>query len=80
MPVALTICLASIRWIKKLPNFILNLGMIIGTTLLSSIVFEYIGPIYYEHATGDLVDVLMYGIGGAFYYVLQKKYVTKITL
>lgn len=72
MPITLTICLASIRWIKNLPYFTLNLGMIIGMTLFCSVIFEYIGPYYYKHATGDWIDVLMYGFGGLFYFVLQK--------
>jgi len=79
MPIALTICLATIRWIKRLPYFILSWGMIIGMTVFSSIVFEYIGPSYFMHTTGDWMDVVMYVLGGSFYYMLQKKYVTNST-
>ena len=79
IPITLTICLAFIRWFKKLPNFSLNLGMIIGMTLFYSVIFEYIAPFYYIHTTGDWLDAVMYSFGGLFYYFLQKKYVTKIT-
>jgi len=80
MPIALTICLATVRWIKSLPNYLLNLGMITGMTVFSSVVFEYIGPSYFAHATGDWIDVVMYVLGGSVYYVLQKKYVTNSVL
>lgn len=78
MPITLTICLAVIRWSKRLPKFKLTIGMIVSMTLFCSITFEYIAPSYYTHTTGDWWDVLMYGLGGAFYYVSQTKYVTKI--
>jgi len=80
MPIVLTICLAVVRWVKSLSNYLLNLGMIIGMTVFSSVVFEWIGPSYFVHTTGDWIDVVMYVLGGSFYYVLQKKYVTNSVL
>ncbi len=76
LPIVLTICLASIRAIKNLPRFTLNIGMIVGMTLFCAITFELIGPKYYLHSTGDWLDVLMYSIGAIFFYFLQKIYVT----
>lgn len=76
IPISLTLCLACIRWVKKTPLFILNIGLIISMVIFCSLVFEYIGPNYYLHSTRDWIDVVMYVLGGVFYYFLQKQYVT----
>lgn len=78
IPIVLIICLIAIRTLKKQPEFELNLGMICGMVIFSSVIFEYVAPFYFSHTTGDWLDVVMYVLGGGFYYYFQEKRVTKV--
>lgn len=73
MPIILTICLAFVRWIKRLPNYVLTPFMIISMTVFYAVLFEFLAPINNPNQTGDWIDILMYAIGGFGYWVIQKR-------
>jgi len=72
MPISLTVCLAFIRQIKKLPNFTLTPIMIGLMTVSYSFLFEYIAPSRFPNQTGDWIDVGMYTIGAIMFWYMQK--------
>lgn len=75
MPIILTICLAFVRFIKRLPDYTLTPFMIISMTVFYAVLFEYISPINNPNQTGDWIDVLMYVIGGFVYWVIQRRFI-----
>lgn len=80
MPIVLTICLAFVRPIKRLPNYTLTPFMIISMTVFYAVLFEYVSPINNPNQTGDWIDVLMYVIGGFGYWVIQRRFSNNLTL
>jgi hypothetical protein len=73
MPLLLSYTLILIRKIKKLPEFVLSWQMIAFATVYVSVVFEVMLPYFSKRFTRDLVDVVMYVLGGIVYYWGQKK-------
>lgn len=72
IPLLLSYTLFLIRKIKKLPEFVLSWQMIVFATVYVSVVFEIVLPHYSTKFTGDLVDVVMYVLGGSIFYWGQK--------
>jgi hypothetical protein len=72
MPIVLTICLAFVRLIKKLPTYLLTPLMIISMTVFYAVLFEYLAPLNNPNQTGDWLDVLMYGLGGIEFWLIQR--------
>ena len=73
MPIILTLCLAFVRLLKRLPNYTLTPFMIISMTVFYAVLFEYIQPLTNPNQTGDWIDVGMYGLGGFGYWLIQKR-------
>ncbi|MGV6861751.1 MAG: hypothetical protein ACWA41_08250 [Putridiphycobacter sp.] len=71
MPIVLTICLWGIRTLKKRPNFMLTIPMILSMSLFYAWFFEFFAPQYYPAQTGDKIDAIMYLIGGGLYWFFQ---------
>ncbi len=50
----------------------MNTKFVIGLTIVSSFVWEYITPYYLKKSTGDWLDVLAYFIGLLIFLVLER--------
>lgn len=53
------------------------LYQIITISLYTSLVFEWLAPIYSNYNTADWIDVIMYFAGGFFYYYIHQPYALK---
>lgn len=73
MPLFLSFLLFSIRKIKQTPSFYLSLNMIVFVWAYLSFTFEFLLPFFSKKYTADKVDVLIYALGGLFFYFFQKK-------
>ncbi len=72
IPIVLTICLFSIRFLKKDERFTIAKVYILYLCVCYAIFFEWYMPKHTERYTQDLVDVLLYFSGGTVYYLLQR--------
>jgi len=72
LPIVLTICLAGVRLVKKIPQFELTISMIIVMTVYFSILFEIILPRYSKNYTGDYLDILCYGAGALLFHLVRR--------
>lgn len=75
MPIILTLCLVFVRIVKRIPNYVLTPFMIFSMTAFYAVLFEYIAPKSNPNQTGDWIDVLMYGIGGIGYWLVQRRFI-----
>ena len=73
MSIILTLCLVGVRFIKRIPHFVLTPAMIFGMTLFYAILFEYILPIANPSYTSDHLDVVMYFAGAGLYWFLWSR-------
>ena len=76
MPIVMSLILALTRFIKRDPKLLFTVFLIAFMTLFFIIIFELIGPIFYTHAIGDWIDVLMYILGAFIYLIIQTRTVT----
>lgn len=72
IPLVATACLHVIWWIKKDRSIRLGILSILSLVILYSDYFEYYLPDIHPRYTGDVWDVVCYGIGGILFYFLQK--------
>lgn len=72
IPIIATIGLHGVWLIKQDKTLRLNGFTILSLVVLYSVVFEYYLPQQDERYTGDIWDVVCYGLGGLVFYVLQK--------
>jgi hypothetical protein len=78
MPIILTLLLAERRWLfKKGDRYQLPVAHILLTTLYIVVVTEIIFPLLSTRFTGDVIDVLLYGIGSFIFYLVVNKKSTK---
>ena len=73
MPIILTICLVSVRILKRIPHFCLTVSMISGMTLFYTVIFEYLLPKLNANYTADWLDVVMYFAGASLYMFIWKR-------
>jgi hypothetical protein len=73
MPIILTLCLVGVRFIKRIPEFVLTPTMIFGMTIFYGILFEYILPSKNSAYTSDHLDVVMYFAGAGLYWFLWNR-------
>ena len=72
IPMVATLCLHGVWLIKKDRSIRLNGFTILSLVVLFSLVFEYYLPQQDYRYTGDVWDVVCYGLGGLIFYFLQK--------
>ena len=72
LPIVATLCLHGVWLIKKDKTIRLNAFTILSLVALFSFVFEYYLPKQDYRYTGDVWDVVCYGLGGLIFYILQK--------
>lgn len=68
-----TLCLHGVWLIKKDKTIRLDIFTILSLVALFSIYFEYYLPKQSYRYTGDIWDVVCYGLGGIIFYLLQKR-------
>lgn len=73
MPLLLSYALLFMRWFRGEPDLHLSTAMILAGVVYVSVVFEWILPHFFRRYTSDVWDVVMYGIGGMFYYCFQDR-------
>ena len=72
IPIVAILCLHGVWLIKKDRRIRLNGFTIFSLVALFSLVFEYYLPLQDDRYTGDVWDVVCYGLGGLIFYILQK--------
>lgn len=73
MPLLLSYALLFMRWFRGEPDLRLSSAMILAGVVYVSVVFEWVLPHFFNRYTADGWDVVMYGIGGLFYYSSQER-------
>ncbi len=73
LPVVLTLTIWTIQKIKKDKSLRLNTLKIFVAFLYVSIFFEWILPQFSKQYVADCFDVLAYGFGAIYFYIIQKK-------
>lgn len=71
MPIVLTICLKVVHLVKKDEQIRLSLFSIFSLTTFYAIYFEVYLPKVEPRYTADVLDVVMYFLGGTLFYFLQ---------
>ncbi len=72
IPIVATACLHVVWWIKKDHSLRLGIVSLLSLVLLYSLYFECYLPEKMDRYTGDLWDVVCYGVGAVLFYGLQK--------
>ncbi len=73
IPVLATLGLAFLKITEANDHIILKKWQLLFIVVATSIAFEIIWPIYNERYTADWVDVLLYTIGGLFFWRKMNK-------
>jgi hypothetical protein len=73
MPILLSATLVLLRWIKRLPHFLFNWKHVLFAWAYVCVVFEWYLPSRSSTYTSDPVDVLVFGISGLIFLLLQPK-------
>jgi len=73
MPIVLSICLATVRLVKKNNVLYIPLGAIIVLTAYYAMYFEWFLPQYNTRYTKDVIDIGLYFLGSGVFYVFQKR-------
>ena len=69
---AIPLLLSYTGFLMKKKGKMMNTKFLIGLTIVSSFVWEYITPYYLKKSTGDWLDVLAYFIGLFIFLVLER--------
>ena len=72
-PIVLYICLWVLILIRKDKYFTISLVMVLYVCAFYSFIFEYIAPKFLVRYTADIIDIILYFLGGIIFYILQKK-------
>ncbi|MDN3491748.1 hypothetical protein [Winogradskyella bathintestinalis] len=73
MPIVLSLCLALLRIIKQTEKLYVPLAVVLILTIYFSIYFEWWVPKFNPRYTSDIIDVILYILGAALFFKLQKK-------
>lgn len=73
MPLVLSLCLVVVRMIHKNNSLFVPMGAVIGLTLYYALYFEWWLPQNNTRYTTDIIDVVLYIVGSALFYIFQKK-------
>ncbi|WP_152969681.1 hypothetical protein [Pedobacter sp. Hv1] len=73
VPVIATLSLWLMRWLLSQQNFVLVYWQLIFIIMMCSIIFEVLLPYFMERYVSDSVDVLMYLLGGGFFWKVMNK-------
>lgn len=73
VPVVAGLSIQFMRWIMQDKSLVLQAWQVIFITILFSILFEALLPLFMERYTGDIADVLMYCTGSLFFWKVMNK-------
>ena len=73
IPIVLSVCLFVLRQTKSDSNFRISVAIIMYVVVLYMLFFELIMPKLSVRYTADFFDLLMYSLGGLWFWFLQKK-------
>lgn len=80
MPFVLKICQYTVRIVKSDSKLTLPTSLQVVVTLIFSIYFEFILPIYNPRYTSDWVDVIMYFLGLLIFITIERQsFYSKLT-
>ena len=71
-PIVLTICLVVIRRSRGNKTYIIPIGYILYLCCLYSCIFEFYLPTFHVRYTYDKMDILLYFLGGLWFWILQR--------
>ena len=74
VPIVATLGMWLMRWVLQQRDLVLVQWQVIFIVVAFSVVFEMVLPFLMKRYTGDPIDVLMYFIGGLFYWKIMNKY------
>ena len=72
IPIVLIFCLYVLRWSRSDSKYQISIGVILYLCCFYAVVFEYVLPKFHPRYTADMIDVVLYFIGGVVFYRLQK--------
>ncbi|NNC82547.1 MAG: hypothetical protein HKN79_03140 [Flavobacteriales bacterium] len=72
MPILLSFTLLVLRYVTRLPRFVLGPMHILVSVIYVSLVFEWLLPHCFYRYTSDPIDVGMYVLGARIYLLLQE--------
>lgn len=73
IPICLTISLYILKYTRNNKNYTIPLYIILCLSAYYSILFEFILPKTHARYTADIIDVVMYFLGGLVFYFLQSR-------
>jgi hypothetical protein len=73
MPIVLSLCLASLRALKKTETLYVPLIVVILLTTYFTLHFEWLMPQISLRYTGDIIDISLYYLGALLFYNFQKR-------
>ncbi|MFK7832948.1 MAG: hypothetical protein AB8B52_06710 [Winogradskyella sp.] len=72
MPIVLSLCLASLRLIKKTETLYVPLSVVLALTLYFALFFEILIPQINARYTFDVIDIVLYILGALLFFKYQK--------
>jgi len=72
IPIVLSLCLYVLQYTRKNKNYRLPIFIIVYLCSTYAIFFEFFIPKTLIRYTGDFIDVVLYFLGGFWFYILQK--------
>lgn len=72
VPIVLALCLIVVRWLKSNFFYQLPLVVVLYVSIMYSVIFEWFLPQFHPRYTADIIDVMLYLLGGLVFYMLQK--------
>lgn len=72
IPIVLSICLFVLRKTRSHKTFRISIAMILYIVVMYALFFEVLMPKLSERYTADGIDVLMYSVGGLWFWFLQR--------
>lgn len=78
IPMQLTICLVTVRLVKRDKQICIPVFLVLVVTGLMAVLFEWYLPVYKGslQQTADATDVLMYFIGAGLFLFIQSKWLS----
>ena len=73
IPIVLSVCMYVLRYTRNDKSFTIPIPEILLLCIVYSVFFEVVLPKTHQRYTADIVDVLLYFLGGIWFYILQHK-------
>ncbi|WP_272150358.1 hypothetical protein [Tenacibaculum aiptasiae] len=77
IPIVLSLSLYVLRWSRGDKNYEIPIWVIFYMCAMYSVLFEFVLPKSHSRYTADVIDVILYFLGGLVFYGLQKKSISR---